>query len=453
MLSKILFIATYPEMKEIADQIIKEKNLDIDVVLGELFDGVEKSKKFRRLENDVIISRGGTASLIHKTVEIPVIEIEVGIYDLLRCIYKHKNKKIAIMGAENIISRVKDIEETIDLDISYYPFVFEHELEMQISIASKKGAEIVIGDTVATRVAAQKGLQTELIASGYEAINDAIKRAVDMCDVILKERKKSSSLDTILQSLREGIMVTNEKNEITFINQSAERILGVAKKDYIGKRCQAVLKHIGDCTTWNSDSKESHNILNIFSHNVSLTKVPISLDNMITGTVFKFENIQSIQKKEERIRKLQAEKGLIAKKTFGNIVGQSKEILQTIELAKKYATINSTILIYGESGTGKEIFAQSIHNVSNRKLGPFTAINCASLPSSLLESVLFGYDEGTFTGAMKGGKKGLFELAHNGTLFLDEIGEMDLSLQAKLLRVLQEKEVALPSIEWVAPTG
>ncbi|HSP48116.1 MAG TPA: PrpR N-terminal domain-containing protein, partial [Clostridiaceae bacterium] len=107
MLSKILFIATYTEMKDIAEQIIREHHLDIDVVLGELFEGVEKSREFRRLENDVIISRGGTAKLIRNAVDIPVVEVEVGGYDLLRCIYKHKHKKIAIIGSENVISGVK----------------------------------------------------------------------------------------------------------------------------------------------------------------------------------------------------------------------------------------------------------------------------------------------------------------------------------------------------------
>ncbi|MGB9840301.1 sigma-54 interaction domain-containing protein, partial [Thermovenabulum sp.] len=111
------------------------------------------------------------------------------------------------------------------------------------------------------------------------------------------------------------------------------------------------------------------------------------------------------------------------------------------EIAKKYSQLDSTILIFGESGTGKEIFAQSIHNESKRKNGPFVAINCAALPENLLESELFGYAEGAFTGAKKGGKVGLFELAHNGTIFLDEISEMPLSLQSKLLRVMQEKKV------------
>src|SRR5699024_2561123 len=134
-------------------------------------------------------------------------------------------------------------------------------------------------------------------------------------------------------------------------------------------------------------------------------------------------------------------KQLTANYTFHNIIGESSIIKNTIKTAIKFSHTDSTILIQGDSGTGKELFAQSIHNASERRNNPFVAINCAALPEDLLNSELFGYEEGAFTGAKKGGKVGLFELAHNGTIFLDEISELPLHLQSRLLRVIQEKEV------------
>lgn len=134
-------------------------------------------------------------------------------------------------------------------------------------------------------------------------------------------------------------------------------------------------------------------------------------------------------------------KGHAAKYTFDDIVGNSLVIRQTKQLAGKMACSNSAVLIYGQTGTGKELFAQSIHNASPRRNYPFIAINCSAIPENLLESELFGYAEGAFTGARKGGKSGFFEQAHGGTLFLDEISEMNIHLQTRLLRVLQEKEV------------
>ncbi|MBP2627827.1 MAG: proprionate catabolism activator, Fis family, partial [Firmicutes bacterium] len=144
---------------------------------------------------------------------------------------------------------------------------------------------------------------------------------------------------------------------------------------------------------------------------------------------------------EQMVRQKLNKKGLVAKFRIEQLIGKSSAITAVRERICQYANADAKVLITGESGTGKELVAQSIHNLSERKNGPFVAVNCAALPESILESELFGYEEGAFTGAKKGGKFGLFELAHKGTLFLDEIGELPLSLQARLLRVLQENEV------------
>ena len=172
-----------------------------------------------------------------------------------------------------------------------------------------------------------------------------------------------------------------------------------------------------------------------FSHS------PVKLNDQFIGMVSCYEDITKVQSLEQMIRKEISAKGFKAKHTFDNILGISPQLSETIEMAKLYAKADSSVLIEGESGTGKELFAQSIHNESARSSGPFVAINCTSIPENLLESELFGYETGAFTGAKKDGKAGLFELAHGGTLFLDEIGEITEAVQARLLRVLQEKEI------------
>ncbi len=146
-----------------------------------------------------------------------------------------------------------------------------------------------------------------------------------------------------------------------------------------------------------------------------------------------------MKREEEHQRKVSAAKGLVSHYTFRDLVGPA--LKDTISKAERFSQVEATVLIWGESGTGKELFAQSIHSNGPKRNGPFVALNCVAVPESLLESELFGYQEGAFTGAKKGGKRGLFELAHGGTLFLDEIGKMSLNLQAWLLRVLQTKEV------------
>jgi transcriptional regulator with PAS, ATPase and Fis domain len=165
------------------------------------------------------------------------------------------------------------------------------------------------------------------------------------------------------------------------------------------------------------------------------------VNNKSFGTVVTLQEVNKIQQKEAMIRKETYARGHTAKFSFKHIIGQSPAIINTIETARDFAATNSSILISGETGTGKEVFAQSIHNASNRAKGPFVAINCAALPAQLLESELFGYVAGAFTGAHREGKPGLFEIAHGGTIFLDELAEMDYVNQGRLLRFLQEKTV------------
>ncbi|GAB6174033.1 hypothetical protein JCM15765_35110 [Paradesulfitobacterium aromaticivorans] len=153
----------------------------------------------------------------------------------------------------------------------------------------------------------------------------------------------------------------------------------------------------------------------------------------------------------ERRRRVVLAKGLVSHYTFADLVGEG--LKETISIAKRFSQVDATVLIWGESGTGKELFAQSIHAESTRSSGPFVAVNCAALPENLLESELFGYEEGSFTGAKKGGKVGLFELAHQGTIFLDEIGKMPMSVQARLLRVLQTKELRRVGGERMIPVN
>ncbi|MDA8127038.1 MAG: sigma 54-interacting transcriptional regulator, partial [Deltaproteobacteria bacterium] len=168
--------------------------------------------------------------------------------------------------------------------------------------------------------------------------------------------------------------------------------------------------------------------------------IPISVNDEIAGIVSLFKNTEKVIKDENEVRRNFA-KGLVAKFTIDDLIHGSSVMRDIVKKVRKYASSDSTILISGETGTGKEILAQSIHNMGKRVKGPFVSINCAALPDQLLENELFGHEEGAFTGARRGGKIGLFELAHTGTIFLDEIASTPPNVQANLLRVLQEKKV------------
>ena len=186
---------------------------------------------------------------------------------------------------------------------------------------------------------------------------------------------------------------------------------------------------------------EKEQIISLHDKKYYVQYKPLSEAEAGAGALIFIKNTDRIMEEESRIRRGLSEKGLTAKYTFEDILGQSEAIQGNIRMAERYSRVNSNVLIIGETGTGKELFAHSIHQASKRSRQPFVALNCAALPENLLESELFGYEAGAFSGAAKGGKIGLFELAHKGTIFLDEIGEIPITLQAKLLRVLQEKEI------------
>lgn len=248
------------------------------------------------------------------------------------------------------------------------------------------------------------------------------------------------SLETIINEFDEALISINSHNRITILNSTAERLLNLTSESLFNKKISSLFENKNEIDF--SDLNNINNIVTINHKQVYVTYIPLN-DTETNIGIFKLREVSSIQENDEEVRKLiyQKNKNHMTKYTFDSIISCSSEMDNIINDAKFFSKSNSTILITGESGTGKELFAQSIHNHSDRARNPFVAANFAALPENLIESELFGYEEGAFTGAKKSGKKGLFELAHTGTIFLDEIGDSSLQVQTRLLRVLEEKEI------------
>lgn len=260
-----------------------------------------------------------------------------------------------------------------------------------------------------------------------------------------------STLESAIESFFEGIVIVDAKGMITMINQSYCDFLGVEAEKVVGSHVADVIPNTRMHVVAQGGKAEVTDIQRINEHNCVVTRIPIVKDGKLVGAVGKvvFKDVKDLKILSNKLNKLQFEldyykeelrKVYGGKHTFTTIIGDSEKMRWTKTIGAKAAKGNSTVLILGESGTGKELFAHAIHNESLRHNGPFIKVNCAAVPDNLLESELFGYDEGAFSGAKKGGKPGRFELANGGTIFLDEIGDMPLSMQAKMLRVLQEKE-------------
>ncbi|MQL53656.1 PAS domain S-box protein [Desulfofundulus thermobenzoicus] len=259
-------------------------------------------------------------------------------------------------------------------------------------------------------------------------------------------------LETILDNAGEGIVMVDEAARITLFNRAYCEFLGVKKEEVLGRHVQDVIENTRMHAVLKTGQPEVGEVQRIKGHRMICSRIPLKREGKIRAAVGKvmFRDVSDLRTLMKRVDSLQSEleyyKGVLRRHQgtrycLENIAGNSPRIRELKELVLKVARNDSTVLIRGESGTGKELFAHALHNASHRAHRPFVKVNCAAVPESLLESELFGYGEGAFTGARKGGKVGKFELADGGTIFLDEIGDMPVNMQVKLLRVLQEKEI------------
>ncbi|HWJ03645.1 MAG TPA: sigma 54-interacting transcriptional regulator [Verrucomicrobiae bacterium] len=321
-----------------------------------------------------------------------------------------------------------------------------------VELIRKPGIDVIIEATGQTEVQSR----IHHVKHGATAVMEA--QAADLMITILEEKEElleikkiKGELSAILSSVQEAIEVADLNGEIKYVNPAFSRVTGISGDTRIGKNifevspdgalARAILTKqpvTGQKTCVGGSIAE-----------VISNACPIIVDEKIFGAVVSFQPVTDIMKLIEELKKSchiiqnlheRLEQVSGSKYSFDDIVGRAPGMLQAKKLGRKAASSDSTVIIYGESGTGKELFAHALHQASGRDKKPFIKVNCAAIPESLLESEFFGHEKGAFTGAAKT-KLGKFELAQGGTIFLDEIGDMNLSLQAKLLRVLQEKEI------------
>ncbi|QUH18904.1 sigma-54 interaction domain-containing protein [Alkaliphilus sp. B6464] len=281
---------------------------------------------------------------------------------------------------------------------------------------------------------------------GAVAVFRDISEIMDLNDEIYKLKEMQSLLEGIFHSTQDAISVCDENGIGVLINPAYTQLIGLSEKDIIGKPAttdivQGESVHMKVLRT-KKPVKDVRLKVGPRNKEVVAGAAPIIVDGVLKGSVGVLHDLTEIKRlNSELMQAKQIIRNLEAKYTFDDIIGNDELMITAMQKAKQAALTPATVLLRGESGTGKELFAHAIHNLSYRKYNQFVRVNCAAISESLLESELFGYEEGAFTGALKGGKIGLFEQAHGGTIFLDEIGEIPLSTQVKLLRVLQEKEI------------
>lgn len=443
---EILFLAPYPDIAQVAQRLC-EGCKDITIKIARMDAAVEEARHAEAEGYHVLISRGLTSWRLRSAgINLPIVEVSIGGYDIVRAYFQAKKigRKIGIVDVEEVVNNL-DPDAFIQMaDDQLITYVCHNDLEdisKGVQYLREQGVDVVMGKVAMANEAKRQGLKAVVISSGLDSIRRAIDEARRVNLVRKQEMKKAEQFKVILDFSYDGIIALDKEGRITVFNKASEKISGWKAEEAIGKYITEVIPKAGCQKLLKSGQAEIAEFLEIGTAKVVVNRVPIIVDNKVEGVVTTFQQIERLQRLERKVRRELVDRGLVAKYTFNDIFGHSPALINAKDLAREYSGVDSTVLLQGSSGSGKEMFAHAIHNESKRKREPFVAINCAALPESLLESELFGYVEGAFTGARKNGKPGMFEMAHKGTLFLDEVGEMSPMLQARLLRVIEQGEV------------
>ncbi|CAK7006477.1 MAG: Anaerobic nitric oxide reductase transcription regulator NorR [Desulfovibrio sp.] len=448
MPARIAFLTPTAALGERALHVAKELGMTRSVAVyeGHLQVALDKAKELEAQGVEVFVARGTSAeALLRSPIRTPIVELPVTGQDLAKVLRNAKvltgqeRPRIALLAFASIHRDLEVFAGLLGINLDVYDVTSSVEvMEEQVLRAKAAGADIIVAGSVSSRIARKHGMLSMQLDSGDISLRMALQEARKVAYARKLEKTQSLRVQAVMETSRDGILVLDEQGRILTSNQAAQRVLGLSAPPD-----GALLRDLLPNATLEPCLISGEPILDAllpYGDNALLfSATPTRVDNRTAGAVVVLQPSGVITALESKIRKTLLGKGFSSQYTFADILGVSPEMRAAIGLARRMAATPGTILITGETGSGKELMAQAIHSESPYSQNSFVAVNCAALPPTLLESELFGYDDGAFTGARRKGKPGMFELAHGGTIFLDEIAEMDHYGQTRLLRVLQEK--------------
>lgn len=450
-------IASDEELKNSIIELFKEE-VDNGEIIIDILDLNRIDEQGRALEErgaKAIVARSGGYRHTIGTVNVPVIHLEMTTPDILQAIKEAKkyNKDIVLVLSDIDYFDYDCWKDLINVNIILERFNSKDEIYHRVNkYRNIKDKVVIVGGGIPCSLARQWGMDNVFINASKESIYEAINYARKLVEDLYEQKFKNEVLKVVLDGVHDSVIAVNNEGEIRVYNERAKELLGKEKNEVLGRKLLNVFPELDFIMdVLESKTPKVNEIRKIKDITITSNVSVIIIDGKIEGVLCSFQDISKVQNLEKKIRYELNKKGHVAKYRFEDILTFEPVMKNVVEKAKKLGEVDNTVLLYGESGTGKEMIAQSIHNASRRSNAPFVAINCAALSESLLESELFGYEEGAFTGARKGGKPGLFELAHGGTIFLDEINSMSINLQSKLLRVIEERETRRIGSDYVIP--
>ncbi len=447
--ASIGFIAPTVEVAHRAENVARELGMADKVVfrVGNHFEGLSTAKRLVEEGIEVLISRRSTAALIESELHTPNVSIPISLQDMAQALHQVQELTglakprvgLFIMPSDQV--NIESFAHYLNFDLRIYPVTEDEEyLSLMVDRAIAEQMDVIIAGTIVTVFANKRRFPCVLMDSGPVALRTALQEAAQVAYARKLEKTYAENFRIVVDTLYNGVLVTDVGGGIQIANPAAHDILGVPSIER-GMPVHGVLPEL-DLTHCLG---QGESLRSLFLHTARgplvLDATPSLVGQVVRGAVITFQPAERVTELGAATRKNLHSEGFVTRYDFSSIVGESPQIARAKHIADGYAASSGAVLIAGETGTGKELFAQAIHKAGARRQGPFIPLNCAALPSSLLESELFGYEEGAFTGAMRKGKPGVFELAHQGTLFLDEISELNKHAQLRLLRVLQEHSV------------
>ena len=391
---------------------------------------------------DAFVSAGSNARILREGLQAPVATIELGGFDLLQALIQARRiaDRVGVVMYGRIIPELDAIKDLLNIEVVQYAYQTPDDARQRFEQLRRNDFQVIVGSSLVVELAEQAGLHG-LLAYSLSGVRKGFEDAIELARVARLEASRYEQLNGVLHSLQDAVLAVDRHHRIIAVNPPMQRLLASEDDDVMGMVLDQVRPELTLRATLENGRQESAALQRFSGRDWIVNRTAIRERGAIVGAALTLYDAGRIQEADTSLRVQQRRRQSAAKYQFDELIGDNPRFLRAVQAARRYARTDLTVLIEGESGVGKELFAQAIHNDSRRCDRPFVAVNCASFPESLLESELFGHEEGAFTGSRRGGKRGLFEAAHTGTVFLDEIGDMPLPLQSRLLRVLQEREI------------
>lgn len=445
---RFAFVSFSPEIAQAVKLYADAQRESVTLSLAAMENAVTVAKQLLADGVDVVIGGGETGNLLVQTIGQPVVNLQRSYLDLIEALVEARGNgaRIALTSFGRALDGTDVLERLLGIRIRQIVFNTSTELEAGIERCVGNGYATIVGGGICKDIADRFGGRAITIMPRKQRIIDSLIEARAIATQRRLERRQLQEHRTILETIKEGVLAIDVQGRIKVFNSGAARILNfpsdpVQLNGLVGRRLPRRLRDIGLLGVIQSGRAEVDAVRRVGGVHMVISCYPVMLEGETVGAVGIFKETTEIQNIDRRVRETLYLKGFVAKHTADDILGHTQAIRNLRERTVMFAKSDANVLVEGETGTGKEILASAIHAGSRRANNPFVPINCAALPDTLLESELFGYEEGAFTGAKRGGKIGLFELANHGTLFLDEVADISSGLQVRLLRVLEENEI------------